>query len=716
MRVHRLDLARYVIGAICVAIGTLWLAALPAGAASLPDGRVYELVSPAATEGSAQVYVPSAGFVYTDLNSERGGIITGRPFEVAPDGEALVYAGDPPVVGGGTGSSGQSNGDEYLATRFPAGGWTQVDVQPIGGFRAEYRAFSNDLSQGILNSGEPLVTGSAPGEIYSHTVPGGGFQPLYSGALSPRIEYAGANTGTSTVAASSHLLFSTNEALLEGGGSLEKELEEKVKKSAEEGHEADVLYDSVADRLGLVSVLPDGRVDVNASFEPGQATVISPDGSRVFWTDLNTGDVYVRENGTSTIPVSAGAASFLTASTDGRYAFYKEGERLFRFTVEGGARQEIAGEGANFQGILGVSDDGSYVYFAAGGVLASNENGEHEKAVAETCEPSSSLGSTDGTPCNVYVNHEGVTTFIAALSGKDGYGVSPFDFGETSGDWKAAAGYRTAEVTPDGHSLIFMSERSLTGYDNMGVIYKELRSVDEIFIYQAGSQKLACVSCDPSGEAPVTTELSARFEKSIGGFFPIPEDSSGNTPYQQRAVSEDGSRVFFDSGEPLLPRDTNGWVDVYEWEREGSGGCGESEGCLHLLTDGADPENSFLLGASASGNDVFVITKAHLVARDSNDSDDVYDARVGGVEPPPAAACSGTGCQGVAPAPPIFATPSSVTFNGVGNFEPPVSRTVVKAKIKTKAVKCKKGYFKKKRRCVRKARIKKASKSARGRK
>jgi hypothetical protein len=46
----------------------------------------------------------------------------------------------------------------------------------------------------------------------------------------------------------------------------------------------------------------------------------------------------------------------------------------------------------------------------------------------------------------------------------------------------------------------------------------------------------------------------------------------------------------------------------------------------------------------------------------------LYDARVGGGFPESSLACTGTGCQGVPPGPPIFATPSSVTFSGVGNF------------------------------------------------
>jgi hypothetical protein len=49
----------------------------------------------------------------------------------------------------------------------------------------------------------------------------------------------------------------------------------------------------------------------------------------------------------------------------------------------------------------------------------------------------------------------------------------------------------------------------------------------------------------------------------------------------------------------------------------------------------------------------------------------------------------------VPPAPPVFATPSSVTFNGVGNFPaPPAPTRSVPPK------KCKRGLVKKHDRCV----------------
>jgi hypothetical protein len=41
---------------------------------------------------------------------------------------------------------------------------------------------------------------------------------------------------------------------------------------------------------------------------------------------------------------------------------------------------------------------------------------------------------------------------------------------------------------------------------------------------------------------------------------------------------------------------------------------------------------------------------------------------VNGVRPIATPVCSGTGCQGVPAPSPVFATPASVTFEGVGNF------------------------------------------------
>ena len=89
--------------------------------------------------------------------------------------------------------------------------------------------------------------------------------------------------------------------------------------------------------------------------------------------------------------------------------------------------------------ILGASEDGASVYLVAQGVLASNENGNRERAEA----------GRD----NLYELHYAAghwsTTFIATLSGED----SP----EWDGAQHANTAYLTARVSPNGRYLAFMS-------------------------------------------------------------------------------------------------------------------------------------------------------------------------------------------------------------------------------------------------------------------
>jgi hypothetical protein len=174
----------------------------------------------------------------------------------------------------------------------------------------------------------------------------------------------------------------------------------------------------------------------------------------------------------------------------------------------------------------------------------------------------------------------------------------------------------------------------------------------------------------------------------------------------RRWLDQDGTEVFFDSSQPLVPQDTNRRQDVYEWEREGAGSCphGAPGGsCVYLLSGGTNLDNAFFVDADASGENVFFTSRAQLVPQDKNDRFDLFDARVGGGFPEVSLACTGSGCQGVPPAPPIFATPSSVTFSGVGNF--PYAPPPRSGKPKPKSAKCKKGFIKKHGKCV-KAKVK----------
>ena len=568
----------------------------PAATVGLPDDRGYEMVSPV-TNADGNVYEPQATVVNT------GGEETERPFQAAADGEAMTYVGDAAATSG-TGEEGAGFGNQYLATRAAAGGWTAADIEPPSGTRREkpiYQAFSNDLSVGILDwNGRTALAAGAPGSkypvLYSRTSSNGSYQPFFTTTPPNRnplefgsydifqgegsLVFAGASSNLE------HLLFEANDAL--------------TANAVDGGETENNLYDSVDGQLRLVNVLPNGTSQPNAVFgssavpleetanAPDFSHVISNNGARIFWTDLNNGDLYVRENGVRTVQVDAavgGGGRFWTASADGSKVFFIKGD-LYEYDVDSGQTTDLT-PGGEVLGVVGASEDGSYVYFVANGALASG-------AAPQACDPGNS-----NTGCNLYVIHGGEPPkFIARLSSRDDR-VAPFSI-YTYGDWRPGLGSRTARVTPDGRHLVFMSQQSLTGYEN--------RELQEVYVYDAGTNKLSCASCNPSGEAPLG---NTYFEQAFAAYLPV---SYSNT-YLPRWISEDGSRVFFDSTEALVPQDTNGKLDVYEWEQDGAGSCGHSGGCIYLLSSGTSSDNSYLTDASANANDVFIITRAQLVRR-----------------------------------------------------------------------------------------------------
>ncbi len=643
---------------------------LPASPLGLPDGRVYEMVSSfgSAQNGTSQVYAPS---VYGIELALAEGIPTRHPFQVAADGEAAVYAGDP--SSGGSGKGGDGSGNEYLATRLPGGGWRQVDIQPHGKAGAEYRAFSSDLSSAVLTAssetgiedGLPPLSPEAPGDGYTdlfrHAFDGEAYEPFFTdnvtihlpaeGQRGLEIAYAGASANAG------EQLFEVNDALTENAS------EVTGSNPIYEGN----LYVSVGGRLSLVNVLPDGSSDPRVTFgavaeanaargslyfgEIDLSHVVSADGSRVFWTDLTTNGLYVRENPASsdakTVEISAGGR-FWTASADGSRVFYTNGD-LYEYEVESGRTTDLT-PGVEVVGVVGASEDGEYLYY---------------------------VDRSD----NLYLWHAGASTLVAAnLSPQDGgNGENPIppyhgQGGAESGigDWAGAIGRRTSEVTPGGGAVVFMSSRSLPvvgyphGYPNGGL--------EEVYVHEAEGGGLFCVSCSRSGEAP-PSDLGG-----VAAFLPV----NWMVTEQPQVISDDGSRVFFDSWEPLVSQDTNGKLDVYEWERDGAGSCRESEGCVYLLSGGTSSSSSWFLGASASGDDAFVISRADLTGTAGYEGFAVYDARVGGVQPVASPVCTGSGCQGVPPAAPIFATPASVTFAGVGNFPAPTTPAPPKSKSRSK--------------------------------
>ena len=161
-------------------------------------------------------------------------------------------------------------------------------------------------------------------------------------------------------------------------------------------------------------------------------------------------------------------------------------------------------------------------------------------------------------------------------------------------------------------------------------------------------------------------------------------------------LSDDGQRVFFESFDKLVTRDTNGALDVYQWEANGKGNCTEAGGCVQLISNGQSPQGSEFVDADPTGNNVFFSTNSSLLPQDPG-LIDIYAARVGGgfpQPPPPLPPCEGEACQRPAPAP-NDPTPSSASFVGPGNPAAKKPKPCGKGKQKVK-----KGG---KTRCVKKA-------------
>lgn len=448
---------------------------------------------------------------------------------------------------------------------------------------------------------------------------------------------------------------------------------------------------------------------------------LSSDGRKAFWTAGNSPQggnkrIFMHEvvgGGARTVEVSAsqktGAAPnpepyahYWTASADGSLVYFtsceqltndstavdvqgtcyayghtypteEEGQDLYQYNTETGKLADItvdpnSGKTASVQGVIGSSEDGSYVYFVAEGVLAE--------------------GAVEGA-YNVYSWHEGATSLVTTIDNR-----------EESLMWDEGVKSRTARVSPNGRYLAFESAASLVGNPTAPVSEGECyragtldedsqvermteqgRHCSEVFLYDAESHQLACASCSAGGPTgnSIVPDVPSPLDNTWEG-WEVPT-------YQQRYLLDDG-RLFFDSTAALVPQDTNDAEDVYEYEPAQTGSCTGSKACVSLISGGTGAQGSSFVDSDDVGNNVFFVTHDKLVGGDGDEAGDLYDARVdGGFEaqaaPPP---CSGEACRpAVSVAPSIYGAPTSQAFSGAGNSH--VSERAAKAKAKAKKVK-----------------------------
>ncbi len=670
------------------------------GELALPDGRMWEMVSPAQKQGAS-------------IEPFRSETAEEQITQAADDGDAISYLASIPTELQPPGY------DAFMQvlSRRTAAGWISEDIavpheKGIGagiGQGKEFRFFSADLSRAVVQpfgsfdsslsaeaseqtaflrtdfaAGDaedpcptscykPLVTG-APG--FANVPPGTTFGTS-AGVTCPRAAVCGPRFVGATPD-TSHIVLEASTPLADGEG----------------------LYEWSGGKLTFI-----GQGLFGGQGAIANEHAISDDGSRVVFSSYSR-DLFMRDTAKGeTIALDAvqggtgsgvGGARLLFVSPDGSKVLFKDEQRL---TSDAGAAEGAAdiyecqmveeagqlhcrltdltpisaGEPTEALGLLGASEDGSWIYFVANRALAAG-------AVHGDCRNES--GSVKGE-CNLYVRHDGAVKLVAVLAGQD------------SSEWSGEEGSK-AQVSSDGGWLAFMSQRQLTTNpvrDNLSGHPDE-----EVYLYDASTGRVVCASCDPTGARPSGTEYGplrvdpAGYGELLGReqwlAASLPTwtryEGGGAALYHSRALVS-GGRLFFNSDDALVPQDVDGTWDTYEYEPPGVGSCStasstysaRSEGCVGLISSGTSPVESLFVDASASGGDVFFWTAVQLSAQDYDTAADIYDAHectstspcppAQAQQPPPCE--TGDACKPApTPQPAIYGAPSSATFSGAGNI------------------------------------------------
>jgi hypothetical protein len=687
-----------------------------AAALALADCRAYELVSPGSIASLGEKSVIENG----------GG-------KSSPDGNALSYFSRYPAEGSDTSS-------ETWLSRRTATGWSLSNVDPQMTPSPTEKACSPGvgLSEGldaiVLSAGGNLQTAQEVGTgecgvPEEELVPGEprGYANLYVRRGSGPYELVnpapvGVSPENATFQGASadlgHVVFS-----------------ERAELALDSNAESD-LFEWSEGAVREIGILPDGT-HVSAELSAGSPNwaetltgfrayglapishAVSADGEMVYFE--SNGSLYLRKNagqapafdanclttaepnlactvqvdrsfGAS--PPGPGGGVFQFAARDGGRVFFTSDHALtasstaqagkpdlYEYNVNKAGAKALTdltavgqGEPANVRGFSGGSDDGSHLYFVARGVLTGpQENSEGEVALAR--EP------------NLYLVNNGKLTYVATLStwetappGGEGGGPDRCNW------WEAISlggtGCMQATWSPSGNYLLFSSRKALTGFDNTpaegegcGVFGDD--DCTELFLYDAETEELNCISCQPTGDRPVgDTKQIERIEFQRFG--------PPGVRFLQRSVINSG-QVFFETLNPLSPGDVNGSQDVYEYDA----------GVTSLISSGTATGGSGFVDASADGRDVFFITSEGLVRADGDGTPSVYDARVDGgfTEPPlPPDPCGGERTCRAPAGPPAPATHSGTSsVSGSGNVKP-------------KSTNCRRGSVRRGGRCVKKKR------------
>jgi len=588
---------------------------------ALPDCRAWELVSPADKNGG-EVFAEGVNII------------------ASASGDRVSYASKSAFADSvGTGNVGL---DTYLGSRSPSGWLThsitptpRPDANQVTNGNTWMEVYSEDLSRVFVNAYDLAgATDDTPfrKNLYLEDTATRSLQtlnafqrPAGEGPFSylPQ-EFIATSEFWGASADLEHVAFETEAQLLPADPAI--------------GYPngARNLYTWDEGTVHLAGILPDGMVPAGGSAVDPRPTegfrgTMSADGSRQSF--VVGGQLYLRIDNNRTAWVSEsenegvdpGQAFFEGMTPDGKNVFFvtdtplleadtAPGPDLYRWTDGPDPEHEDnltlitntggAQHAAQSTGgaLVGMSDNGEMVYVHESGTDLTLWTDGMTEVVGSAVRP-------PGFP----------KQFLTLTATQPGYG----------------------RVSPDGAWLAYIQ-------------HSEGRDGGPLYLYNHADGTLTCASCSAYGG---TAEATV-----------VPLMTTGNrydyVAARPRFLTDDG-KVFFSTETALVPQDTNGVFDVYEFD----GQTGE----LHLISSGTGSEPAMFADASRSGNDVFFVTRQALTGSDPDSVLDLYDARVGGglPEPPPAPApCSGESCQDAASPPPGAVTAASALLRGAGNPKP----------------------------------------------
>jgi hypothetical protein len=725
----------------------------PTSSAPLADSREWEQVSPASKNG-AQLYAITLeeGLVQA---SESGNALTFS--SSGPLSTSASSNRSPEPVQNLARRGSYAWASEQITP--PRSSSIPEGFAPDGG--DAYRQFTGELSKGLVEEQEgvaypgllgtdepPLSPDKPETTVYWRDLAAGdsACEPVPSPCYQPLVSSLNDTTGTPYGSQVEFVASTSNGeySVVHSGVALTAE----AKSSSEEG-----LYEyGPGGTLKLVSVLPSGETETSpvpdglgrftsAAVGIDARHALSDNGERVVWSTEE--GLYLRDTvkgETVRLDVAQGGLTqpeepglFQTANAEGTRIFFTDKGRLVpnpeapeeaeeelgrgdlyecEVTETGGklgcdlkdltAEVEAHNGPAAVQGVIGASEDGTTIYYVADGILSGGVSaGNCDLREGEQLRKEELEGKVPVLHCNVYEQHLSGSSwetprFIATLTTED------------LNDWtltteRGALGTLTSRVSPHGTYMAFMSDLSLTGYNNV-VPGSGGKRAEEVYLWNSASGRILCASCNPSGAAPqgvFDTKHSGEgnglfvdrpfnwegrwLDGSIPGYTGV---EVGHALYQSRYLSDTG-RLFFDSTSALVEADRNKKEDVYEYEPGGEGSCTSSTGCISLLSGGRPTEEvknehgeaerfpeteSAFLDASVSGNDVFFLSSAKLAKSDTDDAFDVYDAHACTssspcLEAPPASEkeCEGEGCRPARSTQPAGPSVPPTTQPGAGN-------------------------------------------------